>query len=405
MKILRIITRMNIGGPARQVAFLDEHLEELGYTTSLAIGRVSGDEGDMTYLLDKPYSITPIIPDLQREISPWKDLKALYYLSKIVWRFKPDIIHTHTAKAGFIGRMAGIIYNVLTLRSNVNNPYVKIRLVHTFHGHVFNNYFGRIKTWLYVVIERLLAKFTDKIIVISQSQKEDIYNRYRICDISKIMMIPLGFDLDELLRMPIRTLDKEALNVSIVGRLTPIKNHKMFFDAVRYIKHQGESAIGSFDFHVVGDGELRWELREYVDDPRIGRWYIDFRDWIADMPAFYDDQDIIVSTSLNEGTSAVLIEAMAAGIPVIATAVGGSVDLLGKVVGTINRFDVTERGILVPSGDSESLAKAILFIKDNPDRARLRAIQARRYVKSFTFENLLKNIDKLYRWLTRNFSE
>ena len=188
MKILRIIARLNIGGPARNAVLLSENSN---WETVLVCGEAAEGEGDMMYLAQQKGIKPIIVKELAREIS-WKDdWRAFWKIYKIICREKPDIIHTHTAKAGTLGRFAGILYG-------------KAILMHTFHGHVFSGYFGKIKTLFFIWIERFLALFTDKIITVSENLKKELAEIFKIAPEDKISVIELGFELEDLLKLPQR---------------------------------------------------------------------------------------------------------------------------------------------------------------------------------------------------------
>ena len=232
IKVLRIIARLNIGGPARHVIILNSGLNKKRFSSHLVAGAVSEGEGDITHMA-REMDIEPlIIPELRREIKPYNDFKTFIKLFRLIRRLRPDIVHTHTAKAGALGRIAAILNRV------------PIR-IHTFHGHVFHSYFGRIKTGIFMVIERILALFTNRIVVIGRSQFNDVRDRYRIAHHDKCSIIPLGLDLQPFLNSTedrgIRrelSIDKDTLLVGIVGRLVNVKNHKMFLDVVKKVKSE-----------------------------------------------------------------------------------------------------------------------------------------------------------------------
>jgi glycosyltransferase involved in cell wall biosynthesis len=187
IKVLRIIARLNIGGPAIHVALLTDGLDPTRFESSLVAGKVSRQEGDMSYLVEGGDGKAVMIPELQRDLNPIKDVKSFFRVLRILGREKPDIVDTHTAKAGSIGRIAVFAHNLMHRR--------KVRVVHTFHGHVFRGYFGKLKTLFFVWAERMLAKITDLIIVISESQKSELCGNYHIAPAHKFRVIPLGFDL------------------------------------------------------------------------------------------------------------------------------------------------------------------------------------------------------------------
>ncbi|MFA5389286.1 MAG: glycosyltransferase family 4 protein [Candidatus Omnitrophota bacterium] len=378
MKILRIIARLNIGGPARNAVLLSEGFPG----TVLVCGKTAGSEGDMLYLAGQKGIKPVIVEELGRELS-WKDDWAAFWkIYRIIKQEKPDIIHTHTAKAGALGRMAGIIYRFQTRIGGPNaglSPY----LVHTFHGHVFHGYFGRIRTEFFIWTEKILALFTDKIITVSQNLKDELARKYRIAPEEKIQVIELGFELDELLKLPPRE-NSGTVNIGIVGRLVPIKNHKMVLDCACMIKKNARS--NAIRIIIVGDGELKKELVRYIEELGI-KDMVEFRGWVKDLKAIYEELDIAVLTSLNEGTPVSLIEAMAAARPVVATKVGGVSDIV----------EDGKNGYLAESEDAEEFSKKLSDLIKDPEKRRKFGEYGRNMVKErFSKERLIKDTKRLY---------
>jgi glycosyltransferase involved in cell wall biosynthesis len=356
-----------------------------------------------------------VLPTLGREISFFDDLRSFSELRKIIREFTPHIIHTHTAKAGSLGRLAGISANVRRIFGT------KIKLVHTFHGHVFHSYFSSLKTSAFIRIERFLARFTDRIIAVSASQARDICEVYKIARSERVQVVPLGFDLSGFERLS-PPAPHGVFSVGIIGRLTPVKNHRMLFEAVKILYGQGEDQ--AFKFHVVGDGDLREALTREATALGIEKNVL-FTGWQQEMPEVYRKLDAVVLTSLNEGTPVSLIEAMAAARLVIATDVGGVRDLLGEV-GPSTQFKacsgstpsepraeargsrwvdkergqgykLARRGILVSSGDSKALAEALLFVLREKPLAFEIAEQARSHaLQTYSLERLARDMETLY---------
>lgn len=313
--------------------------------------------------------------------------------------FRPHILHTHTAKAGFLGRLAACSLNLFRERAR------RIRTVHTFHGHVFAGYFGRAQTGAFAAMERALSRITDRILVLSPSQKADICLRFGAAAPEKVEVIPLGFDLarfreagpnrDVLRRRYFGEGAPDYFIFGSIGRLTPVKNHVMLFEGMRRLLLQG--GFDRVRLLVVGDGELRDALIRQVRDLRL-RDRVVFCGWQKDMPACYEALDAVVLTSKNEGTPVVLIEAMAAGKPVIATRVGGVQDLLGPAVETPSKgVRVALRGILVESGDVEALSHALGYVSSGEGPLSALTHKARAYVMDrHTEERLFRDILALY---------
>ncbi len=405
IRILRIIARLNIGGPAIQAISLSDHLSREGYKTLLVSGKVAPHEGDMAYFAEERGVQPVILPKMGREINPIGDMNSLMDLRRIIKQFQPHIIHTHTAKAGTLGRLAGISSKLIS-RSNV-----KMRMVHTFHGHIFHSYFGSLRTRLFIQIERFLSRFTDRIIVISPLQQHDICSRYGIAPPEKVRIIPLGFDLsdfegkgDHRKEIRERYMRQEGQGVSlvgIIGRLTDVKNHRVLLEAAKCLKTMGKSE--HFRFLVVGDGELRQDLIAYARELGVQNAVI-FAGWQKDMPSIYEALDIIALTSLNEGTPVSLIEAMANARPVVATDVGGVRDLMGVIdEESKDGYTRAQHGILVPSGDGEGLARALSFLHENRKVSDEMAKRGREFVLNhYSVERLVKDIKSLYKEVLSN---
>lgn len=392
IKILRVITRLNIGGPAIHTILLTEALSRESFESLLVAGAVDKNEGDMMYLAKEKQLNPIIIPELCRKINLKNDLIALFKLYRIIRKEKPYIIHTHTAKAGTLGRVAAIL---------ARTP-IKI---HTFHGHVLHSYFGKIKTKAFLWIEKILAYFTDKIIVVSEKIKQDLLN-LRISDSGRIEVIKLGLEIDKLLSVPVNS--RSELKVGIIGRFVPIKNQKMFFDAAKHILSISDFNRNGLKFIVVGDGELEANLKDYVAQLKIENNVV-FMGWQKNLEKTYADLDIVALTSLNEGTPVSLIEAMAAARAVVATDVGGVRDLLGvkkqKILDRDSSFDITERGVLVKSRDTKGFSSALKFLLKNSDtRLRMGRLGRDFAREHFHKSRLIQDIEDLYSGLIKEKS-
>jgi GT2 family glycosyltransferase/glycosyltransferase involved in cell wall biosynthesis len=403
IKVLRIIARLNIGGPAIHVHLLTKGLDMRRFEPTLVAGKISPKEGDMGYLFDSLDKKPIIIPELQREIGLRMDLKAFGQIFKKLLREKPDIVHTHTAKAGSSARLAVLMYNLICGKG--------VRTVHTFHGHVFDGYFSKPKSLLFVWIERFLARLTDAIIAISETQKKDLSEKYHVAPARKINTIELGFDLKPFLRSEALKgqfrqslgINDGSLLIGIVGRLVPIKNHKMFFQAAKIFLEQNPGVRAKFV--VVGDGELRGELEAYCQ--RLGLTnHVVFCGWVKNVPSVYADLDILALTSKNEGTPVSIIEAMASSVPVIATDAGGVLDLVGVLEGapSSDGFVVCERGILCRKNDALGFAEGLKYLTEvDAEEKRKGLMGARSFVRvRFSEKRLLHDIESLYLELMEN---
>ena len=318
-KIIRIIARLNVGGPAIHTILLSEAFDNELFSTHLVAGKPEPREGDMGYLAIEK-NVKPVyFPELTRKIG-LHDIKAFFKLFKLIKKEKPDIVHTHTAKAGALGRLAAFLAGV------------PVR-IHTFHGHVFDGYFSPAKAKFFIMIEKFLGLFTTKTIVVSDCVWKEVVEDFKIVPPKKCVVIKLGFELNKflqssqhrgILRKKIN-VDNDTVLVGIVGRLAPIKNHEMFFNVASELLK--DSGIPKLKFVVIGDGERAEHLKNYVTKKGLENAVI-FCSWIKNIEKAYADLDIVALTSLNEGTPVSLIEAMASGRPVISTDVGGVRDIV-----------------------------------------------------------------------------
>jgi glycosyltransferase involved in cell wall biosynthesis len=396
-KILRVVSRLNIGGPTLNVKYLTEGLDSEMYETRLIAGTVSPNEGDMSYITQFDRDTQIDVPELQREINIIRDIKALFKVLKIIFDYRPDIIHSHTSKAGTIARCAALIFNLFSKEKTI--------IVHTYHGHVLEGYFSALKSKLVFIIERMLSRITDAIIAISQTQKWELTDKYHLASAEKIHTINLGFDLsrfsdirDKGTLRSIFGVDDQIPVIGIVGRLAPIKNHRLFLDAAKLIiARYTDKAIR---FAIIGDGELKDSLKAYAQTIGIEHHVI-FYGWEKKIERIYADLDILVLTSNNEGTPVSIIESMAASVPVVTTGVGGVKDLLGRIESnsqTKDGFSKCERGILCPKGDANAIANGIQYLLENDNQNLVN--KARDYVfENYTDKRLIERMGQLYQYL------
>jgi len=381
VKVVRIIARLNIGGPAIHTILLTAGLNDQRFESMLVTGVEGKYEGNMLDLAAAKGVEPIIIPQLRRNVDPLGSLITLFKLYRLMRRERPHIVHTHTATAGLLGRLAAKLAGV---------PVI----LHTFHGHVLHGYFGPLQSKALVWMERLLARLSDRIVTVSEGQRQELA-AYGIAPLEKITVVPLGFELEELLaceshrgelRRELGLTDGNKL-VGIVARLVPIKNHHLFLQAAQVVAE----AVPQARFLVVGDGELREELEVYARDLGLDEKAF-FTGWRRDLPRLYADLDVVALTSINEGTPVSLIEALAAGVPVVATAVGGVPDVV--VDG--------ETGYLVEAGDVKGLAEAIIELLRNPERAKEMGSAGREAVyPRFATQTLIANVEGLYAQLLR----
>ena len=374
IRVARIITRLNVGGPAIQAMLLTGRLGPERFETLLICGRVGAAEGDMLELRRELGVAPMVIPTLGRGISPLDDVRAFFSIVGVLRSFRPHIVHTHLAKAGLLGRLAAVVLRV---------PVV----VHTFHGNVLRGYFGTATSALFLRFERLLARLSTRVIAISERQASELRD-LGIATEPRLVRLPLGLDLAPFLDPSTGHLRRElGLDaavplVGIVARLVPIKAIDVFLRAAALIAAESPRAW----FVVVGDGEERDRLRALADELGV-RERVHWLGWRADLPAIYADLDVVVLTSRNEGTPVSLIEAQAAGRAVVATEVGGVPDVVVP----------PERGVLVPDGDHGAVARAVLDLLTDSDRRGAMGAAGRAAVyPEYDSATLVGRIERLY---------
>lgn len=382
IKVLRIINRFNIGGPTYNATFLTRFLSD-DFETLLIGGLPEKGESDSLHILEE-YGVEPILlPEMKRKPNFFSDRKALKRIKEIIAEYKPDIVHTHASKAGALGRKAALDMKV---------PVV----VHTFHGHVFHSYFGKVKTELYKFIERKLAQKSTGIIAISDLQKKELVNIYQIAHESKVKVIPLGFDLEKFnrnlsqKRKIVRDkfkISEDQIAIAIIGRLAPIKNHSLFLESVDLLHGQTEKKLV---FFIVGDGELRDVIAQKVSE--LTKKGVDIRmtSWIKDINEFNAGMDIICLTSNNEGTPVSIIEAQASHVPVVSTNVGGVQNVM------IDK----ETGFIVPKNNARIFVDKLLVLIENEALRNEMGQKGWAFVKErFHFERLVKEMEHYYKEL------
>lgn len=391
-RVARVITRLNIGGPSLQALSLSRDLTPKGFDTLLIHGQLAEGEGDMTAIVSLDGVGARYVRHLTRPISPFRDLRALWALYRAFCAWRPEIVHTHMAKAGALGRLAAVAYNWTV---GARRP---ARLVHTYHGHVFEGYFGPPSTRAFLAVERWLGRRTDALIAISPQVRHDVLRTYRIGAADRVRLIALGFNLDQLAaisdadRARARTdlaIEPGELVVTTVGRLTAIKQHWLFVEMARRLAASDARLL----FLVVGDGELRPSLEEQARAHGLTS-RVRFLGWRGDLQRIYGGTDVFVLTSRNEGTPVALIEAMASSVASVSTRVGGVVDV-------ITGPDV---GLLVPFGDPDALADAVrsLLARDARDRRAMGEAARRAVLERFALRRLVADVSGLYRELLRD---
>jgi len=391
-RVLRILNRFNLGGPTLNATYLTKYLAP-DFETLLIGGQHCDSEKNSDYILrDEGINFTTLV-EMKRAIGLNNDIKAYRKLCQIIREFKPDIVHTHAAKAGALGRMAA---------SHLNVPVI----IHTFHGHVFDAYFNKVTSSVYKNIERYLASKSTKIIAISENQKMELCEIHKICAPEKVEVIPLGIDLckfkeDKVIKRQnfrkVYNLDDDEIAIGIIGRLVPIKNHDLFLNSFKRIKDSTNKKIRAF---IIGDGEMKEHLKElssklnldYLNTKGIPqnreKASVTFTSWIKEVDYVLAGLDIVAMTSLNEGTPVSLIEAQAACKAIVTTDVGGVKNVVVP----------NETALLVPNNDLDAFTQSMKLLIESDDlRNKFAQNSCSQVLKDkFSYERLCNDMRKLY---------
>jgi glycosyltransferase involved in cell wall biosynthesis len=383
VKILRVIARLNMGGPALHVAYLADGLEKRGYDTTLVAGTLARGEDSMAFVADGLGVEVVRIDELGREISPLRDLVATIRLAKLIRRERPQILHTHTAKAGTVGRVAAL------LAGSRRPPIV----VHTFHGHVLRGYFGPVRSLLFRLLERWLAARTTALVAVSPQVRDDLV-ALGVAPPERFVVIRLGIELDERVapaedgRLESRRylgIPGDRFAVGWIGRMTGVKRTDDVLVAFKRLRDGGVDAC----LCMVGDGPERELLERRAHELGVMRDTL-FVGYQEDVAPFYAAFDTLVLPSGNEGTPVSAIEALAAGRPVVATRVGGVPDVIRE----------GEDGFLVDAGDTEQLAERLARLAGDPALRRRMGEEGRaRVLPRYAVDRLVDDVDRLYRSL------
>ena len=383
IRIVRVIARLNMGGPAHHVGLLGSRLDPERFETLLLHGDLGAGEDSLEDCVRARGAAMARIPGLRPELRPQDDARALGSLVRAMRLLRPDIVHTHTAKAGMLGRLAAVM---------AGEPRPKI--VHTYHGHVLEGYFGPVKNATYRGLERRLATVSDALIGVSTATVDDLV-RLSVAPRDRFRVIPIGLDLEPFLnatqaegaafRAEAGVQAGEVL-LTFVGRLVPIKRVDVLLRAFAHARGGGAPVR----LAVVGDGELRPDLEELAGELGVADhvWFAGYR---SDMLPVVTASDIAVLTSDNEGTPVSLIEAAAAATPAVTTAVGGVADVVND-----------DTGLMAPAGDFESLGRAITAAAADPEGRAAMGARAREHVAGrFSVERLVADVEGLYEGLLR----
>ena len=383
VKVLRVIARLNMGGPALHVAYLTAGLAERGYDTTLVAGSLARGEDSMAFVVEARGVEVVRIDELHREISPLRDLVAVFRLARLIRAERPQILHTHTAKAGAIGRLAAL----------VAGPDAPPIVVHTFHGHVLHGYFDPARTWVFRQLERYLALTSTALIAVSPQVRDDLVS-LGVAPAGKFAVIRLGIELDERVALDgtMRDGARRALGIAPerfvvgwVGRMTGVKRTDDVVRAFAALRGRGVDAC----LCVVGDGPDRDAIERAAHDLGVIRDCL-FLGYQEDVARFFAVFDAFVLSSVNEGTPVVAIEALAAARPVVATRVGGVPDVVTEGVD----------GFLVPQGDVGALAERLAVLAADPElRGAMGEAGRARVLPRYAVSRLIDDVDRLYRSL------
>lgn len=390
-RVLRIHNRLIIGGPAINVTYLTRYMEP-EFETTLVIGGKDDHEQDAIHLT-RNLGIDPfVVNEMRREIHPLNDGIAYQKIKTLIEKYKPDVVHTHAAKAGVIGRLAAEACKV---------PVI----THTFHGHVFHSYFSKWRTNMFIHIERYLASKSTGIVAISESQKNELANVYRICPADRIEVIPLGLDLDkfqhdqEVKRTVFRKkylIEDDEVAIGIIGRIVPIKNHSLFVAAAKKLLDSSDKKVR---FVIVGDGDMRPQMEMEFAEAEVDYTFFPERpkkataigtSWLTEIDEVLAGLDIVALTSNNEGTPVSLIEAQAAGKAVVSTNVGGVADIV------VNG----RSGYITTPGDAGELAAALKKLVECPEqRTAFGTYGSMNVGNKFSYQRLVKDMSAYYQKL------
>lgn len=392
-RVLRILNRLIIGGPAINATYLTKYMDD--FETLLVIGGKDEHEENATHLTEK-LGIEPVyVPHMKRAIHPLNDRIAYNEVRELIQKFKPDIVHTHAAKAGVIGRLAADAAKV---------PVI----LHTFHGHVFHSYFSKLQSDSFIMIERYLAKKSSGIIAISESQKKDLAETYKICEPEKIEIIPLGLDIDKFIaasdhkRAAFRSkflIEPDEIVIGIIGRIVPVKNHKLFVEIAAKLLTLTKKKIR---FFVIGDGDLQADTAQEFTKAGISNTYFPkepkattavFTSWQTEIDYVLAGLDIVALTSHNEGTPLSLIEAQAASKPLVSTNVGGVVDVVAEEM----------LPFVTPPNDATMFAQALLLLVEDEVLRKELGEKGKQFVMNkFSYHRLVRDMSDYYHRLLAN---
>lgn len=390
-RVLQIHNRLIVGGPSIIVTALTKYLSP-EFETLMVVGEKEEHEKSAAYMAEEMGINYVTIPQMGRSINPMNDFHAYRKLKSLIKDFQPDIVHTHAAKPGALGRLAAAAMNVPAI-------------VHTYHGHVFHSYFNNLKSKVYINTERFLARKSSAIVAISETQKAELVEEFKIAHADKFRVIPLGLDLEKFhqdqseKRKIFRQeygMQEDDVAIGIIGRLVPIKNHSLFLKAIAHIKAKSARNIKAF---IVGDGETRKELESLAkqlgidfttEADKAHPHPLIFTSWRSDVDIIYAGLDIVALTSLNEGTPVSLIEAQAANKPIVSTRVGGIGDIVIE----------GQTALLANVDDHDLFCRHLLNLVENDNLRTEMGSNSSYYVtRRFGYQRMVEDTADLYHQL------
>ena len=387
-RILRILNRLAVGGPVLNATYLTKYMMP-EFETLLVVGEKEDHEKSAAFLTDQLDIEYKTVKGMGRSINPGSDFFAYQKMKKLIRDFKPDIVHTHAAKPGAIGRLAAAAMKVPAI-------------VHTFHGHVFHSYFNSVKTNFFINTERYLARKSHAIVAISDQQKKELSIDFKIAPPDKFRVIPLGFDLDRFQtdqqqkRLKFRNefaLADHEIAIGIIGRLVPVKNHYLFLKGIAHVLQASNKKIKAF---IIGDGETRADLENVAGQAGIKfstekdaahPHPLVFTSWRSDVDVINAGLDLVALTSFNEGTPVSLIEAQAANKPIVSTRVGGISDIVQE----------GETALLSDINDTAVFCDNLLkLVEDDELRHRMGSNSSQYVLERFSYQRLTQDMAQLY---------
>lgn len=382
IKVVHVTSRLNVGGLAGQVLAMCKGLNTDGFESTLVTGQVGEVEGDILAFLPPPERFH-CIPELGRSVRPFADLIAFWKLFRFLRSVRPDVVHTHASKAGALGRAGALLAGV------------PVR-VHSFHGHVFRDYFSPFVSSAIVRFEHAIGLITTAVVLPCESQRVEVCGTYNVVQESKARIVRYGIPVEDFSQLPPKDearrrlgVDTEALLIGAIGRMTPVKNYGLLVES--FLRLPAEFGGRPLHLLLVGDGECRPKLEASVRERGLLS-RVHFRPWVEDVRWAFGAMDILALTSHNEGMPIAVLEAMAAGVPVVSTVAGGVVDLvLDGATGLLVRGKE-------PSAFSRRLEE---LLRDESLRCHLTE-RARRHVREHHSEEILiEDTKKLYKELLR----